>query len=200
MKGKLMDFGCGCKPYRPLLTNVTEYIGVDYDSAGHPHRGEEIDVFYDGIHLPFRPNTFDSVFTSEVFEHVFNLEAVLPEINRVMKPGGNILITCPFVWNLHEMPFDYARYTPFALQHLLEASGFRVMAMERIGNYVTALTQMRVLYVSAYLLPAIPLLRRIKYCSILLVTFMNVIGVLKSRLLPCRNDLYLSNIVLARKT
>ena len=76
-KGKLLDFGCGAKPYKDLFVNVEEYIGVDYNSEGHSHQDEAIDFYYDGEVLPFEDNSFDSIFTSEVFEHVFRLHQIL---------------------------------------------------------------------------------------------------------------------------
>jgi SAM-dependent methyltransferase len=88
LKGSVMDFGCGSKPYRPLLINATEYIGVDFQGEGHSHENEIIDVYYDGQTLPFENNRFDGIFTSEVFEHVFNLEHMVGELNRVLKTGG----------------------------------------------------------------------------------------------------------------
>src|SRR6187399_2237511 len=81
MKGTMLDFGCGSKPYLPLF-KVDKYIGLDFDSQGHDHANEQIDVFYDGITIPFPDEYFDTVFSSEVFEHVFNLEGILPEIHR----------------------------------------------------------------------------------------------------------------------
>src|SRR6266480_3519820 len=57
LKGKLMDFGCGKKPYRSLF-QVDEYVGVDYASEGHPHKDEPVDVFYDGKILPFPDSYF----------------------------------------------------------------------------------------------------------------------------------------------
>ena len=79
LKGKMMDFGCGAKPYQSLFT-VDQYVGVDYESPGHPHVNEEIDVYYDGLHIPFGNDHFDSVFTSEVFEHIFNPYEIIKEI------------------------------------------------------------------------------------------------------------------------
>src|SRR5947209_959521 len=93
LKGRLMDFGCGQTPYKSLFT-VEEYIGVDYDNPGHSHINESIDVYYDGKTLPFENDYFDSVFSSEVFEHIFNLPDILKELNRVLKNDGLMLITC----------------------------------------------------------------------------------------------------------
>ena len=78
LKGVMMDFGCGSKPYKSLFT-VEKYIGIDYENPGHPHINEQIDVFYDGKKIPFDDAYFDSVFSSEVFEHVFNLDEILKE-------------------------------------------------------------------------------------------------------------------------
>src|SRR5579875_3035709 len=105
LHGKLLDFGCGQKPYKNLFS-VQEYIGVDFENLGHPHVNESIDIFYDGHKLPFANETFDSVFCSEVFEHIFNLEEILKELNRVLKSGGMMLITCPFSYCEHEVPND----------------------------------------------------------------------------------------------
>src|SRR5574338_1611832 len=76
LKGRMMDFGCGQKPYKTLFS-VDEYVGVDFENPGHPHLNESIDVFYDGQTLPFDNEYFDSIFSSEVFEHVFNLDEIL---------------------------------------------------------------------------------------------------------------------------
>jgi SAM-dependent methyltransferase len=203
LTGKLLDFGCGEKPYRSLFTNVIEYIGVDYEGEGHSHENENIDVFYNGKNIPFPDAYFDSVFSSEVFEHLFNLEELLPEIRRVMKSRAKILITCPFVWNEHEVPADYARYTQFALKHLFEKYGFKILVQEKAGDFTSAIYQMRVVYFSEHLLPSIPLLGRVKFfvsnIRPLAVLLMNAWFVFWHAVLPKRNDLYLNNILLAEK-
>jgi SAM-dependent methyltransferase len=199
LNGKLMDLGCGSKPYQSLF-EVDTYIGVDYASEGHPHDNEDIDVYYDGITLPFPNNHFDAVFSSEVFEHVFNLEQLLPEVNRVMKNGAKILVTCPFVICEHEVPNDYARYTSFALKHLFEKNGFRVLAFEKTGTHVTAIMQLRIMYLHQHVLPLfrkIPLVRSGLRLSV--YTGMNVCALIKNKLLPKRTDLYLNNVILCEK-
>ncbi len=94
MKGKLLDFGCGRKPYAQLFTNCSEYVGCDIEVSGHDHENEDIDVFYDGEHLPFNGDVFDCIFSSECFEHIFNLEPIIQELNRVLKIGGGYCLQC----------------------------------------------------------------------------------------------------------
>lgn len=199
LEGRLMDFGCGSKPYQRLF-NVSEYIGVDYNSEGHPHDGEQIDVFYDGKTLPFPNEYFDAVFSSEVFEHIFNLEDILTEVNRVMKKGGKILVTCPFAICEHEVPNDYARYSSFGLKHLFEKKGFRILAFEKTGNHVLTLMQLRIMYVHMHVLPVfknIPVLRSALRLAI--YTSMNAWALLKNKILPTRTDLYLNNVIVCEK-
>ncbi|MBS1600055.1 MAG: class I SAM-dependent methyltransferase [Bacteroidetes bacterium] len=199
MTGRLLDFGCGSKPYKSFF-KVDEYVGVDFQNEGHPHDNEQIDFFYDGKALPFPNEYFDCVLCSEVFEHIFNLEEVLKEINRVLKKDGKILITCPFVWNEHEIPFDYARYTLFALKDILERNNFCIVEFEKSGNFVTTLTQLWVLYFSILLQDRwrkIIILRW--FYKITFVLFPNVIGLFLNIILPNNKTLYLNNIVLAKK-
>jgi SAM-dependent methyltransferase len=203
LSGRLLDFGCGSKPYESLFTNVSEYTGLDFEGEGHSHLNEQVDVFYDGKKIPFGDGSFDSVFSSEVIEHIFNIDEMLPEINRVMKKGGQILITCPFVWNEHEVPVDFARYTQFALKHLLEKNGFTILKIDKSGDFTSTTYQMRMVYVSQHFIPSIPLLGKSKFfrtsVAPVLYFIMNGWFAFKHWLFPKRNDLYLNNIVLAQK-
>src|SRR3989344_7828745 len=141
LEGKLLDLGCGSKPYKKLFTNVADYIGLEYDSPRNRSIGIA-DAFYDGKHFPFPDNHFDSILMTQVLEHVFNPDQFLKEVNRVLKPTGAILITVPFVWDEHEQPHDYARYSSFGLAHLLSKNGFRVTESRKSVTTVAVVFQM----------------------------------------------------------
>ncbi|GEP97294.1 class I SAM-dependent methyltransferase [Chitinophaga cymbidii] len=200
LKGKLLDFGCGSKPYRSYI-HADEYVGVDFENEGHPHDNEQIDIFYDGKRIPVEPELFDSVLSSEVFEHIFNLEEMLVELHRVMKPGASMLITCPFVWKEHEVPNDYARYTHFALKHLLEKNGFRVKVLDKSGNFMEVLFQLQVLYFhdSLYLkfFRKIPLVKDL--FRLFFFALPNLVGAAASKVFPRNTRMYLNNIIVAEK-
>jgi SAM-dependent methyltransferase len=203
LKGRLLDFGCGSKPYQSLFLNASEYTGLDYESEGHSHAGERIDIMYNGKTIPFPDEYFDSVFSSEAFEHIFNLEEIIPEIKRVLKKEGKILITCPFVWNEHEIPVDYARYTQFALKHLFEKNGFEILMQVKSGDFTMAIYQMRMVYFNEHFIPAFPLLGKSKFFRTNIPPLINPILNLWFSfwhwILPKRKDLYLNNILLAKK-
>lgn len=208
LNGVVLDFGCGSKPYLSLFPHVKEYIGLDYENEGHDHKNENVDVFYNGEKMPFPDDYFDAVLSSEVFEHIFELNNTIVEINRVMKPNGKILITCPFVWDLHEEPHDFARYTPYALLHLMEKNGFEVMEIERRGSFREVIAQLKIIYLikNHFLLNLKPLntwLFNNKYFSIRV--FIKRCIAIYYNSFHLRNDginddeLYLTNVVLARK-
>src|SRR5690606_10312656 len=127
--------------------------------SGHDHHNEDIDVYYDGETLPFADDCFDSVFSSEVFEHVFNLPQIVDELYRVLKPGGRMLVTVPFVWDEHEIPYDFARYTSFGIRHILGEKGFVILEEYKTTNYVATIFQMWAAYVYQYIFPRNKVLR-----------------------------------------
>jgi SAM-dependent methyltransferase len=199
LSGKLMDFGCGSKPYQSLM-KVNEYVGVDFDSQGHSHREEQIDVFYDGKFLPFPDNTFDCIFSSEVFEHIFNLEEIMKELYRVLKPNGKIFVTCPFAIAEHEIPNDYARYTSVGLKHLFLKNNFRVLHFEKVGTNFEAVMHFRIMY---YTMGMMSKLNRIKGIQNIVnpmgVYLLNLYTKVMVKILPKRDDLYLNNIIVCEK-
>lgn len=199
VKGKVMDLGCGSKPYRSLFT-CDEYIGVDFENPGHPHLNEQVDVFYDGKTLPFENNSFDVIFSSEVFEHVFNLHELLVEINRVLRPGGKLIFTCPFAFPEHEQPNDFARYTSFAVNDLMKTNGFSIHTYIKSGNAVEALGQLRMIYAHLHvvsLFKNIPVIRQ--GVRLFTYTSINLWTIFWSKILPKADDLYMNNIVVATK-
>ena len=195
LKGKLLDFGCGRKPYETLF-QVQEYVGIDIEQSGHDHRLSRVDVFFDGRTIPFPDATFDSLFCSEVLEHVFNPDEVLPEINRVLKNGAMALITVPFCWNEHEVPYDFARYTSFGIKHILEKHGFRIVEFRKSGNFARVNFQLWALY----FFELFKGLKRKGYIlSMLFIIPINLLGSILLLLLPVNQSIYFNNIILAEK-
>ena len=80
-------------------------------------------------------------------EHCPNPEVVLKEVYRLLKPGGIFFFTVPFLWNLHEVPHDEYRYTPFSLERHLRNSGFKDIDLQATGGWHAAMAQMLGLWV-----------------------------------------------------
>jgi ubiquinone/menaquinone biosynthesis C-methylase UbiE len=197
--GVMLDFGCGSKPYQSLF-KVDKYVGLDYDGEGHSHENEQIDYYYDGKKIPFDDNTFDSVFTTEVFEHIFNLPEILPEIKRVMKKDALILITCPFAIAEHETPVDFARYSSFGLKHLMESNGFEIIIQEKLGNSIEVITQFWLSYLDIHIMPhlkKVPILGRV--VEVVHSAILNVFAILFGKFFPKGKELYLNNLIVCRK-
>ena len=195
--GNVLDFGCGSKPYESLFVNANSYVGVDIEVSGHNHKDSKVDYFYDGKILPFNDAIFDAIVCFEVFEHVFNIEEVLAEIHRVLKPNGQLLISIPFAWDEHEIPYDFARYTSFGITHILNKNNFEVVKLSKTTTYILAVFQMLIAYLCQYALPKGRLTGRI---SQLIVIFpLNVLALLLNALLPKRYEYFCNNVVLATK-
>jgi len=195
VQGKLLDFGCGNKPYESLF-NVTEYIGLDIGESGFPEE-KSAEVIYDGKKIPFEDNTFDSILASEVMEHVFNPDQVLMELNRVLKKDGKILITVPFVWFEHEIPYDYARYSSFGLEDLLKRNGFQIIKTEKTTNYLETVIQLFIAYIFNIVFPKNVY---IQYILHLFITFpLLVVLLFLSNLFPGSDKLYCNLVIVAKK-
>lgn len=203
LSGRLLDFGCGAKPYQSLFSKATEYIGVDYAGEGHDHADENIDVYYDGKTLPFLNHSFHAIFSSEVFEHIFTLPAILPELYRVLQPGGKMLITCPFAWEEHEIPADYARYTRFALQDLLQKAGFSIIKVDKNGHTLSALHQIFIVYLHDEWIHRVWFFSQFNFFKKLvrqgLVPLLNGLFWIFEGLMPKSDKFYLNTIMLVEK-
>ncbi|MDD2412202.1 MAG: class I SAM-dependent methyltransferase [Bacteroidales bacterium] len=197
LKGKILDFGCGQKPYKMLFTNATEYIGVDIENEAHNHEKEDVDIYYDGKKLPFDNESFDNIFSSEVLEHIFNHEEIVPELFRVLKKGGKILITVPFSWEEHETPYDNCRFTHFGIEHLLQKHGFTILKSEKTGHFFAVIAQYFINYIRTLLYT------KNKFAN-LLINFLfifplTLISIPLCIIAPRSNKLYFNTVILAER-
>ena len=194
LHGRLLDVGCGRKPYERLF-RVEEYVGLDLESDRARSVGVA-DHYYDGERFPFVNASFDSVLCNQVLEHVFNPNEFVAEIHRVLKPGGRLLLTVPFVWDEHEQPFDYARYSSFGLRALFERNGFTIERHRKINADVSIVFQL----INAYLYKILP--KRLIVQAIVCATLMapvSYLGMISAKIFPVNEDLYLDQIILAKR-
>ena len=196
ISGRVLDFGCGSKPYEQLFAHTSEYVGVDLEVTGHNHSDSKIDVFYDGEMLPFPDVRFDAVVSFEVFEHVFNLPEIVREINRVTCDSGHLLISIPFAWNEHEVPYDFARYTSFGITHVLKEGGYEVLELRKTTTFLEALGQLFISYLT-FLNPRSRFLRNLFQLFVIFPATMTVL--ILNAALPKRYEYFSNSVILARK-
>jgi SAM-dependent methyltransferase len=138
LEGRVLDVGCGRKPYRVLLgPDVREYLGVDRADSD-----SDADVFADAHALPFDDGSFDAVVSFQVLEHVRDPAACAREFARVLRPGGAAVLTAPGVWPAHEEPHDYWRFTRHGMLALLEGAGLVERRATALGGFWSSLGQM----------------------------------------------------------
>jgi SAM-dependent methyltransferase len=91
-----------------------DYVGLDVRA------GPGVDVVADVETLPYPDASFGTVVAMSAFEHVPRFWKGFEEASRVLRPGGALLVSCPFYFHLHDHPRDYWRFSPDALTLLLE--------------------------------------------------------------------------------
>ncbi|MEM9346352.1 MAG: methyltransferase domain-containing protein [Planctomycetota bacterium] len=148
---RLLDAGAGMQPYRAACDHL-DYVAHDfaeYDGAGDGRGGQikhwdnqGLDLVSDITGIPVPDASFDAVLCTEVIEHVPDPVAALRELTRVLRPGGRLILTAPFVSNTHFSPYHFCtgfnRY--FYEKHLSEL-GMGIDIIETNGSYFASIAQ-----------------------------------------------------------
>src|SRR3989344_1942625 len=133
--GVIIDLGGGKNPSYERFWNINpeKFIRVDINKKSEP------DVIADlNEPLPFSNNFADVIFLFNVIYILENPGIVLKEIYRVLKPGGKLFITSPFIFNEAKEPTDYWRFTSEGLEKLLKESDFNTITIESVGERFSA--------------------------------------------------------------
>lgn len=137
---RVLDVGAGDAPFRELFAHA-DYVTNDWSGSPHELAGT-VDVIASADALPLPDESFDVVLATQVFEHVVDLPGVLAESARVLRPGGALHATVPLLWEMHEMPHDYRRFTTAGLRLLLEEAGFVDIQVWPRNDAFTSLAQL----------------------------------------------------------
>lgn len=199
IQGSILDFGCGRKPYQNLFTNSFSYIGLDLDHTDRLKNNVFADLFYDGVTIPIEDYTIDNIFSSETFELLPDPNQILCEFNRILKPGGKLLITVPFVWEEHWRPYDNVRYTEIGIKNLLQNNGFEILESRKSTSYFASVLQLFITYLWRVVFPNNKLLKGL--FTILLISPFNLLGIIIDFFSQKNSDsyFYLNTVVLAHK-
>lgn len=125
---KIYDFGCGQKPYQIFAGNH-EYIGIDIDKSN-----DKADIYADIANVPIDDNVADIVTSFFVLEHVEEPQKVINEKFRILKEGGELFMLVPLYWEEHEQPYDFYRFTRFAIEKMMKNSGFRNIQITELNS------------------------------------------------------------------
>lgn len=148
LRGRVLDVGCGVKPYRSLFdASVRDYVGLDREGPNSTP-----DVVGDAHSLPFDDASFDAVVSFQVLEHVERPVDCLREMTRAVRPGGDVVFTVPGVWPDHEIPYDFWRFTRYGLEASVRSAGLELVELTPLGGIWSTLGQMACLELDRSLL------------------------------------------------
>lgn len=137
MKGSVLDLGAGTAKYKNIiLKHAGSYIA--YDAVP----GAAIDVVGDVHKLNFKDSSFDTVISTQVFEHIKDHEIAAEEIKRVLKGGGTAIVCAPFLIPFHADPDDFRRFTNDGLAQVFKKMGFQIVESNRYGYFWTTISEM----------------------------------------------------------
>jgi SAM-dependent methyltransferase len=131
VSGTTLDLGAGQLAWRELLQGyASSYTSTDL-IAEHA----SLDVLANAAQgLPFQDRSFNAVFCCSVLEHMRAPWLALPEVHRVLKPGGMVIVSVPFMFYLHGAPQDYYRFTGQGLKVLAELADLDVVHLQPSGG------------------------------------------------------------------
>ena len=148
---RLLDAGAGETKYRTFCSHL-EYKSQDfgqYDGKGNQEGLQtktwdqtKLDYVCDIASIPVPDASFDTILCVEVFEHIPNPVEALREFQRILKPGGTLLLTAPFCAMTHFAPYFFVTgYSKYWYEHFLKQSGFVLESITPNGDYFDYLAQ-----------------------------------------------------------
>jgi SAM-dependent methyltransferase len=135
VEGQLvLDAGAGEARHRVHFKKGC-YIALDAAYGDHAWDYSRLDVRGDLENIPLLHHSVDCVLCMVVLEHTKNPREVLLEFARVLKPGGTLVMVVPFLWEEHQAPHDYFRFTQYGVRCLFDAAPFRLDLVSPMGGF-----------------------------------------------------------------
>lgn len=134
----VLDAGAGSSPYREHFAHAV-YESADFGQADK-HYASDLTYVCELSEIPVQDGRYDLVLLSQVLEHLPEPMDVLRELHRVLKPGGTLWTSCPLYYEEHDLPYDFFRYTQFALARMFDEAGFVDVQIEWLEGYLATVS------------------------------------------------------------
>jgi SAM-dependent methyltransferase len=133
---RMLDAGAGPCRYKPLFAHC-DYRAQDFCKyEGQEHRYGELDYVGDITHVPEPDGYFDFILCTEVFEHLPRPDLAVQEFSRLLRKGGEAVITAPLASGIHMAPYHfYGGFSPYWYRHFLPAHGFEIEFIRHNGGF-----------------------------------------------------------------
>lgn len=175
-RGDMIDVGCGAKPYQSIFKPyVNTYFGIDYPPTAALNYGEKTkaDLFVDCTDTKLEDNRYDTLLSTQVIEHIYDTKKYIAECHRILKKGGIGIFTIPFLWQCHAEPFDYYRFTKYAIEKQFCEQTLEILELRPLEGAYAAIAQTKI--ISLYLMPAKCILMKLLQ-KILLITYIPILN------------------------
>jgi ubiquinone/menaquinone biosynthesis C-methylase UbiE len=148
---RILDAGAGECQYKQYCSHLN-YVSQDFNEYKGDGNGagiqtgkwdtSSIDIVSDIISIPEADQSFDVIFCTEVFEHIPDPLLAIKEFNRLLKPGGKLIITAPFNSLTHFAPYHYSSgFNKYFYEWHLTRNGFEINEITLNGDYSEYLAQ-----------------------------------------------------------
>ncbi|HLC49520.1 MAG TPA: class I SAM-dependent methyltransferase [Candidatus Andersenbacteria bacterium] len=190
-QSKILDIGCGHKPYRNYFSGT--YVGIDHVKT------PECDIVADSASIPLGNQSCNAIILNQTLEHTENIQGTVQEIFRLLKPGGKCFISVPMAMKVHSMPLpsteaeyknfdtalhptwnvDFWRFTKFGL--IVTFKDFRIVSLEETSGYIGTICQLINYFFASFGIP---------YIFSPIYVILNTIGIASDTLVEaiCKNN------------
>jgi len=140
INGKVLDIGSGTSQYKKFfINNIDEYIALDNEETNQVMFPTSKEKFISGDikRLPFNNDSFDTVLLTQVLEHIDDTNLAMQEVKRVLKVDGILIISVPFIYQSHAVPYDFYRFSEYGLKKIL--NDFEILDWHYQGYFGTTI-------------------------------------------------------------
>lgn len=137
LSGTMLDLGCGAKPYYTLYSAYFEKC-IGADLADSPFPKKDIDLHCSATNVPLPDNSLDFILCTEVLHDIAEPDAFFNELRRLLKPGGKVFLSSPFVVPIVDGEFDHYRYTEHGLRYRINKADLRTLDIKPVGDVIAS--------------------------------------------------------------
>jgi SAM-dependent methyltransferase len=130
----VLDAGAGEARFRGQFGRQ-RYVALDNGVGDSTWDYSHLDVIGDLLNLPLNGASCDALLSVVVLEHTPDPYRVVSEMGRVLGAGGKMLLVVPLIWELHQTPHDYFRFTRYGIERMLGAAGLEISRIEPLGGF-----------------------------------------------------------------